>query len=684
MKRLASLALPSLFAALAACGRAPEPTERTAAAAPPPVTTAAVVYGADDRVDWFEVDAPELSAQVRASVAAMIPWGQIDQSADGTVAIDPLAPLGATAGLCADQRFWDQPTSASCSGTLIDDQLVLTAGHCVTSLEDCASYAWVFDYLYESTDNLAAVDGDDVYRCVSLVVASGADLGDAVDVAVVQLDRPVVRRPPAAVSSEVVVPAASPLVLPGFPSGLPLKVDTGGAVADPRAAEGDFFVASVDAFHGHSGSGVLDAGLAVVGVLTDGAEDYVTLDSCAVVNVLDPEEAEESVAYAHHAVSTLCAKGYPSAALCGLAASCGDGFCTDGEDAATCAGDCTGLAALPPAWACNSAYYDADDGCDCGCGAPDPDCADASQDLYGCAPDSACTVAGDCTIPIPAAWACDPSGYGSGQDCDCDCGAPDPDCGADGGASQRCAPGGVCQADGTCTISIPAGWSCRRRWYAAEDGCDCGCGAYDPDCADPTQEVYHCVAGSACLSDGSCAVALPSGWICPTEVYGAGDGCDCNCGARDPDCDAMAGPALNCADGLVCDGGGRCVDGEVGPTVEPVAEAGPEPGPEPTVEPVPEPMAEGGEGAEAEGAEDGPDTVEVDAAEADAAGSEADSASPVETTPEAEVPGVYAQGAGGCAGGDAATPGAVAAAALVAWLARRRIAALGSPRPGRS
>ena len=31
-------------------------------------------------------------------------------------------------------------------------------------------------------------------------------------------------------------------------------------------------------------------------------------------------------------------------------------------------------------------------------------------------------------------------------------------------------------------VTIPGDWVCPKSWYANNDGCDCDCGAYDPDC----------------------------------------------------------------------------------------------------------------------------------------------------------------------------------------------------------
>jgi cysteine-rich repeat protein len=102
--------------------------------------------------------------------------------------------------------------------------------------------------------------------------------------------------------------------------------------------------------------------------------------------------------------------------------------------------------------ACTYDVIGAGDGCDCGCGFPDPDCEDAGCTEPGCtAPEcDACTdvcrrltpCPSDPTCPAPPAydpsstplnspppgWICSPSWYASGDVCDCHCGAPDPDC----------------------------------------------------------------------------------------------------------------------------------------------------------------------------------------------------------------------------------------------------------------
>lgn len=53
----------------------------------------------------------------------------------------------------------------------------------------------------------------------------------------------------------------------------------------------------------------------------------------------------------------------------------------------------------PVEWTCDVLVYDDDIACDCGCGPPDPDCADPTLPVTGCAPGEVCGDDGACRAP---------------------------------------------------------------------------------------------------------------------------------------------------------------------------------------------------------------------------------------------------------------------------------------------
>ena len=42
--------------------------------------------------------------------------------------------------------------------------------------------------------------------------------------------------------------------------------------------------------------------------------------------------------------------------------------------------------------------------------------------------------------------------------------------------------------------SVPSSWTCDESFYNSNDGCDCECGVWDPDCEDHEQDIYNCGA----------------------------------------------------------------------------------------------------------------------------------------------------------------------------------------------
>jgi hypothetical protein len=278
-------------------------------------STERIVYGDDDRQEVFQVEA-DLQARATASVVALIPRGAIDASPAGLRAAPSFQE---SAGVCPGERFAAQPAAASCTGVLVDWDLVLTAAHCVRAVP-LDELAVVFDYHY-ANEGVLATDGFDFTLPVDVVVSEldGPGSTTRLDYAWLRLAEPA--RPPHAPTPvyRVASPLAAgdPLFSISTGGGLPLKVDDGGQVRDAREGTDDCFLADTDTLHGSSGGGAFDAELALVGVMVRGADDFIlSPDGCYTsLSQSDVAKALEQYTHAHRAVQGLCAAD-PSSSLC--------------------------------------------------------------------------------------------------------------------------------------------------------------------------------------------------------------------------------------------------------------------------------------------------------------------------------------------------------------------------------
>jgi V8-like Glu-specific endopeptidase len=305
---------------------------------------APVVYGADDRRDWWQVDDPALQQLTRQSIVALMSLSSFDRSDPENWRVTG-NPLGENLNLCDGELYADQPAAAGCSGTLIGPDLVLTAGHCVGQ-DSCDGTLLVFDYFERADGVLETISAADAYPCVEVVSWA---LSDGLDFAVLRLDRPVddSRRPVPMRLEDTPLTIGEPLTVVGFGSGIPAKIDSGGVVTDPRAGSLDYFQATLDTFGGNSGSGVFNRELELVGILVRGLTDYVRDGDCTRVNVVSEEgfTGGEDITYGTRAREAFCASGAESDLLCPAGASMLCGGCTTDAD---CQGDlvCAAFASL--------------------------------------------------------------------------------------------------------------------------------------------------------------------------------------------------------------------------------------------------------------------------------------------------------------------------------------------------
>jgi V8-like Glu-specific endopeptidase len=242
-----------------------------------------VIYGSDGRTELgFHPDS--MMRELAKSTAVQINTSSMTKRSGGLTLLDD-TPLYKKAGICESEKFATQSAAGRCSGFLVAPDLLVTAGHCMTSQRDCTSNSWVFDYSTSSNSvRISSVDSSKVYSC-SRIISQKLDGGRGVDFALVQLDRPVLDRSPLKFRTSGKAPSSASLVVIGNPSGLPTKITDGGKIRDNSHPV--YMVGTLDTFQGNSGSAVINEQTGEVeGILVRGDTDYVYDYSkgCKVVN----------------------------------------------------------------------------------------------------------------------------------------------------------------------------------------------------------------------------------------------------------------------------------------------------------------------------------------------------------------------------------------------------------------
>jgi hypothetical protein len=234
-----------------------------------------VIYGEDGRLDFFEIEDEALLRAADSTVALLL-IEDLTDNGDGTYSI-PGERFGDNTRLCSDERFASQPNPAWCSGFLVAPDLVATAGHCLTTTSDCASFAFVFGFRMEGPgEPVLTFPRSQVYFCDGIL---GRELEVDYDWSIARLDRPVLDHEPLEIRREGMIEDEQGLVVIGHPTGWPVKVAGGARVRENF--EDAYFVANLDVYVGNSGSPVLNAeSLLVEGVLVGGEEDFKPDGNC--------------------------------------------------------------------------------------------------------------------------------------------------------------------------------------------------------------------------------------------------------------------------------------------------------------------------------------------------------------------------------------------------------------------
>ncbi|XGC82451.1 serine protease [Bdellovibrio bacteriovorus] len=241
--------------------------------------TPKVIYGEDNRVDVYEVTRSDIR-EIADSTVALIPTRDVVNKNNGYFEI-LTEKYGTQMNLCTDEPYYHQPVAANCSGSLVGEDLIATAGHCI-SASDCSAYSFVFGFkMTDAKTGPQMIPAEDVFACKEIVAR---EYTGSQDYALVRLDRAVrghrvlkLQQTPAQPGDQIYVV--------GHPAGLPTKIADG---AEVRAQNGNYFTSNLDTYGGNSGSAVFNAATnEVVGILVRGAQDfaYDRANKCTRSNV---------------------------------------------------------------------------------------------------------------------------------------------------------------------------------------------------------------------------------------------------------------------------------------------------------------------------------------------------------------------------------------------------------------
>ena len=247
-----------------------------------------VIYGDDNRKNLFEITDP-LQLKIADGTVALFSSKMVSIDAANDNAYLITFAYKTAYGLCSGERFENERVGAFCSGFLVDESTVVTAGHCIKDQTECNSTRFVFGFSIENAEFSTPhrVDANDVYKCRS--IAGRRSLSQGPDFAVIKLDRPVKNHSPVSLNRSGYLASDAPLAVIGHPAGLATKVADNATVRS--VGIGPYFTTNTDSYVGNSGSAVINEFTGEVeGILVQGEADFVRKGVCYVSKTCSSQE----------------------------------------------------------------------------------------------------------------------------------------------------------------------------------------------------------------------------------------------------------------------------------------------------------------------------------------------------------------------------------------------------------
>lgn len=231
------------------------------------------IYGSFDIRNIEEIQMYHVKKQA-SSVALMVAKHALREEVKDSLYSIRSNKLTSKFPLCEDDIKKDELSLGSCSAFLVDNNKVLTAGHCLLHADwDCTQKAFVFDVKKDFFTQTSAqyFVKSQVYSCKKILKHVN-DPETGIDYSLIEVDRDVVKRVPLKLSQND-LGVNDLLYMIGHPIGTASKYSFGAYVREDKE---NFYVANMDSFVGNSGSAVFSLeDQSLIGLLARGEEDFI-------------------------------------------------------------------------------------------------------------------------------------------------------------------------------------------------------------------------------------------------------------------------------------------------------------------------------------------------------------------------------------------------------------------------
>jgi hypothetical protein len=236
------------------------------------------IWFTDNRMDFYDITDEQIKKNTNCAAAICLENNLIP----GRNGLSTLKNknYGEAFNLCHCEPFRDQPIAAGrlCTGFLVKENTVATAGHCACE-KNVTNLRFLFGYkMTDPFTPVTQVPNENVYKGVKIVQRAYNRMCNGADWALVKLDRNVVGQEVATLSKKE-ISHGQPVYIIGHPLGLPLKYSPGASVSDISEAH---FSADLNVYCGSSGSPVFDSKThEVIGIVVRGDNrDFRWVENC--------------------------------------------------------------------------------------------------------------------------------------------------------------------------------------------------------------------------------------------------------------------------------------------------------------------------------------------------------------------------------------------------------------------